>query len=113
MLGPYRSRLLALAGRSALRATYEPTRSLAAQRLRTLRFLLADDPGAGKTIMAGLLIKALLVHGGLQRCLVVCPRSLAKQSQDELYRRFQLPFDILTNDKSAGQTRKSPACRQR
>src|SRR5579875_374856 len=64
-----------------------------------LRFLLADDPGAGKTIMAGLLIKELIARGDLQRCLVVCPGSLAEQWQDELYRRFNLPFDILTNDK--------------
>ena len=64
-----------------------------------LRFLLADDPGAGKTIMAGLLIKELIARGDLQRCLVVRPGSLAEQWQDELYRRFQLPFDILTNDK--------------
>ncbi len=64
-----------------------------------LRFLLADDPGAGKTIMAGLLIKELIARGDLQRCLVVCPGSLAEQWQDELFRRFQLPFEILTNDK--------------
>jgi superfamily II DNA or RNA helicase len=64
-----------------------------------LRFLLADDPGAGKTIMAGLLIKELIVRGDLQRCLVVCPGSLAEQWQDELFRRFQLSFEILTNDK--------------
>lgn len=64
-----------------------------------LRFLLADDPGAGKTIMAGLLIKELIARGDLQRCLVVCPGSLAEQWQDELYRRFNLPFEILTNDK--------------
>jgi superfamily II DNA or RNA helicase len=64
-----------------------------------LRFLLADDPGAGKTIMAGLLIKELIIRGDLQRCLVVCPGSLAEQWQDELYRRFHLPFEILTNDK--------------
>ncbi|MFG1363450.1 helicase-related protein [Xanthobacter versatilis] len=64
-----------------------------------LRFLLADDPGAGKTIMAGLLIKELIARGDLQRCLVICPGSLAEQWQDELYRRFNLPFDILTNDK--------------
>ncbi len=64
-----------------------------------LRFLLADDPGAGKTIMAGLLIKELIARGDLQRCLIVCPGSLAEQWQDELYRRFSLPFDILTNDK--------------
>src|SRR3990172_3931346 len=64
-----------------------------------LRFLLADDPGAGKTIMAGLLMKELITRGDLQRCLVVCPGSLAEQWQDELYRRFHLPFEILTNDK--------------
>jgi SNF2 family DNA or RNA helicase len=64
-----------------------------------LRFLLADDPGAGKTIMAGLLIKELIARGDLQRCLVVCPGSLAEQWQDELYSRFHLPFEILTNDK--------------
>jgi len=64
-----------------------------------LRFLLADDPGAGKTIMAGLFIKELVARGDLQRCLIVCPGSLAEQWQDELYRRFHLPFEILTNDK--------------
>ncbi|QQR73405.1 MAG: DUF3883 domain-containing protein [Holophagales bacterium] len=64
-----------------------------------LRFLLADDPGAGKTIMAGLLIKELIVRGDLQRCLIVCPGSLAEQWQDELNKRFHLPFEILTNDK--------------
>src|SRR5260370_14609187 len=64
-----------------------------------LRFLLADDPGAGNTIMAGLLMKELIARGDLHRCLVVCPGSLAEQWQDELYRRFQLPFEILTNDK--------------
>src|SRR5436305_8822497 len=64
-----------------------------------LRFLLADDPGAGKTIMAGLLIKELVARGDLNRCLIVCPGSLVEQWQDELNSRFQLPFEILTNDK--------------
>ena len=63
-----------------------------------LRFLLADDPGAGKTIMAGLLIKELIARGDLKRCLIVCPGSLVEQWQDELSRRFHLPFEILTND---------------
>ncbi len=63
-----------------------------------LRFLLADDPGAGKTIMTGLLIKELIVRGDLQRCLIVCPGNLAEQWQDEMDRRFHLPFDIMTND---------------
>lgn len=64
-----------------------------------LRFLLADDPGAGKTIMAGLLIKELIARGDLKRCLIVCPGSLVEQWQDELSRKFHLPFEILTNDK--------------
>jgi SNF2 family DNA or RNA helicase len=63
-----------------------------------LRFLLADDPGAGKTIMTGLFIKELMARGALQRCLIVCPGSLVEQWQDELDRRFHLPFDIMTND---------------
>jgi superfamily II DNA or RNA helicase len=63
-----------------------------------LRFLLADDPGAGKTIMAGLLIKELKLRGDLQRCLIVCPGTLAEQWQDELWRKFHLPFEIATND---------------
>jgi superfamily II DNA or RNA helicase len=64
-----------------------------------LRYLLADDPGAGKTIMAGLLIKELLMRGDLQRCMIVCPGMLADQWQDELDSKFQLPFEIMTNDK--------------
>lgn len=64
-----------------------------------LRFLLADDPGAGKTIMAGLLIKELYMRGDVRKCLIVCPGVLAEQWQDELNQKFQLPFDILTNDK--------------
>jgi superfamily II DNA or RNA helicase len=63
-----------------------------------LRFLLADDPGAGKTIMTGLFIKELMARGDLQRCLIVCPGNLVEQWQDELHRRFHLPFDIMTND---------------
>jgi hypothetical protein len=61
-----------------------------------LRFLLADDPGAGKTIMAGLLIKELLIRGDVSRCLIVCPGMLVEQWQDELSGRFHLPFDIMT-----------------
>jgi SNF2 family DNA or RNA helicase len=64
-----------------------------------LRFLLADDPGAGKTIMAGLFIKELLARGDLKRILIICPGALAEQWQDELTEKFHLPFEILTNDK--------------
>jgi superfamily II DNA or RNA helicase len=62
-----------------------------------LRFLLADDPGAGKTIMTGLLIKELMIRGDLKRCLICCPGNLADQWQDELWRRFQLDFKIISN----------------
>lgn len=63
-----------------------------------LRFLLADDPGAGKTVMAGLLIKELLIRGDLERCLIVAPGSLVEQWQDELAEKFGLAFEILTRD---------------
>lgn len=47
-----------------------------------LRFLLADDPGAGKTIMAGLFVRELMIRGDLMRCLICCPSNLADQWQD-------------------------------
>ena len=64
-----------------------------------LRYILADDPGAGKTIMTGLLLKELIVRGDLTRCLIVSPGSLSEQWQDELYNKFHLSFEILTNDR--------------
>lgn len=63
-----------------------------------LRFLLADDPGAGKTIMTGLLVKELIIRGDVARCLIVAPGSLVEQWQDELDQKFNLQFDILTNE---------------
>ncbi|MGD0064282.1 MAG: helicase-related protein [Streptosporangiaceae bacterium] len=63
-----------------------------------LRFLLADDPGAGKTIMAGLFCKELMIRGDVERCLVIAPGSLVEQWQDELWQKFALPFEILTKD---------------
>src|SRR5207249_8515882 len=63
-----------------------------------LRFLLADDPGAGKTIMTGLFIKELLIRGDLKRCLIVCPGNLVEQWQAELDEKLNLPFDILTSE---------------
>jgi superfamily II DNA or RNA helicase len=61
-----------------------------------LRFLLADDPGAGKTIMAGLYIKELMLRGDLERCLIVAPGGLVEQWQDELRDKFGLNFELLT-----------------
>lgn len=64
-----------------------------------LRFLIADDPGSGKTIMTGLFIKELIIRGDINRCLIVTPGNLTEQWQDELSKRFNLPFEILTNDR--------------
>jgi len=63
-----------------------------------LRFVLADDPGAGKTIMAGLLIKELMVRGDVKRCLIVAPGSLAEQWQDEMGEKFGLDFEIFSRE---------------
>ncbi len=72
-----------------------------------LRFLLADDPGAGKTIMAGLYIKELMLRGDLARSIVVAPGSLVEQWQEELLDKFGLRFELLTRsliDSSFDQT---------
>ena len=60
-----------------------------------LRFLLADDPGAGKTIMAGLLVKELKLREAIERVLILCPSPLTIQWQDEMLRWFGEPFDII------------------
>ena len=65
-----------------------------------LRFLLADDPGAGKTVMAGLLIKELLIRGSLERCLIIAPGSLVEQWQDELKDKFDLGFQIMSREQT-------------
>ena len=58
-----------------------------------LRFLLADDPGAGKTIMAGLLLKEMKLREAIERVLILCPAPLAIQWQDELLRWFGETFE--------------------
>ncbi len=60
-----------------------------------LRFLLADDPGAGKTIMAGLLVKELKLRQAIDRCLILVPAPLTIQWQEELLRFFGEPFQIV------------------
>ncbi|HXG17914.1 MAG TPA: SNF2-related protein [Methylomirabilota bacterium] len=60
-----------------------------------LRFLLADDPGAGKAIMAGLLVKELKLREAIERVLILCPAPLTIQWQDEMLRWFGEPFDII------------------
>jgi len=63
---------------------------------KPLRFLLADDPGAGKTIMSGLLIRELMLRGDVARCLIVAPGSLVEQWQDEMWDKFGLHFDLMS-----------------
>ena len=63
-----------------------------------LRYVLADDPGAGKTIMAGLLIRELIIRGDVKRCLIVAPGGLVEQWQDELGEKFGLDFDIFSRE---------------
>jgi superfamily II DNA or RNA helicase len=63
-----------------------------------LRYVLADDPGAGKTIMAGLLIRELLMRADAKRILIVAPGSLVEQWQDEMYEKFGLSFTLFTRE---------------
>ena len=63
-----------------------------------IRFLLADDPGAGKTIMAGLLIKELKIRGLIERTLIVTPANLSFQWQREMKDKFREDFEIIRSD---------------
>ena len=67
-------------------------------RLPRIRFLLADDPGAGKTIMAGLLLKELKIRGLVKRTLIVAPANLCFQWQRELKEKFREPFEVIRSD---------------
>lgn len=67
-------------------------------KLPRIRFLLADDPGAGKTIMAGLLIKELKIRGLIKRTLIVTPASLSFQWQRELKDKFRENFEVIRSD---------------
>ncbi|WP_199456509.1 MULTISPECIES: helicase-related protein [unclassified Marinobacter] len=64
-----------------------------------LRFVLADDPGAGKTIMAGLLIRELLMRADAKRVLIVSPGGLTEQWQDEMLEKFGVQFEIFSREK--------------
>ena len=71
-------------------------------QLPRIRFLLADDPGAGKTIMAGLLLRELMQRGEVSRVLVLCPKALTDQWRREMWERFREPFVLLTGDLISG-----------
>src|SRR5438132_1360532 len=67
-------------------------------KLARVRFLLADDAGAGKTIMAGLLIRELKLRGLAERVLVICPANLTFQWQRELKEKFEEKFVVLKGE---------------
>jgi len=67
-------------------------------KLPRIRFLLADDPGAGKTIMAGLLLKELKVRGLVKRVLIVTPANLSFQWQREMRDKFRETFEVIRGD---------------
>jgi len=73
-----------------------------------LRFVLADDPGAGKTIMAGLLLKELKLRGVVDRTLVVCPAPLTVQWQDELLDKFDERFEVVSSSQVRWQLGGNP-----
>lgn len=68
-----------------------------------LRYVLADDPGAGKTVMAGLLVKELLLRGDAANVLVVSPGVLVDQWDEEMREKFAIEFEMLTRDKILGE----------
>lgn len=74
-------------------------------RRQPLRFLLADDPGAGKTIMAGLLIRELMAREDVRRCLICVPGKLQDQWERELRDKFGLFFKIYERDNSGNPFR--------
>jgi superfamily II DNA or RNA helicase len=73
-----------------------------------LRFVLADDPGAGKTIMAGLYIRELIMRADADRVLVVAPGSLVTQWRDELFEKFGLEFRVYSQELEAASPSGNP-----
>jgi superfamily II DNA or RNA helicase len=112
---PLRFRLAVEAMRLALAFEYDPYFSLSIARvdplphqleavyqyfmaLPRIRFLLADDPGAGKTIMAGLLLKELKIRGLVKRTLIITPANLSFQWQREMKDKFRENFEVIRSD---------------
>src|SRR6476620_7287234 len=73
-----------------------------------LRFVLADDPGAGKTIMAGLYIRELIMRADARRILIVAPGSLVEQWREEMFEKFGLEFRVFTKDLEAATPSGNP-----
>jgi superfamily II DNA or RNA helicase len=122
---PVRFRLGVEAERLGLAYEYDPYFSLSIARvdplphqleavyeyflaLPRIRFLLADDPGAGKTIMAGLLLKELKIRGLVQRTLIVAPANLTFQWQREMKDKFREPFEVMRGEILRSQYGQNP-----
>ena len=122
---PVRFRLGVEAERLGLAYEYDPYFSLSIARvdplphqleavyeyflaLPRIRFLLADDPGAGKTIMAGLLLKELKIRGLVQRTLIVAPANLTFQWQREMKDKFREQFDVMRGEILRSQYGQNP-----
>ncbi len=73
-----------------------------------LRFVLADDPGAGKTIMAGLYIRELIMRADARRIVIVAPGSLVEQWREEMFEKFGLEFRVFTKDLEAATPSGNP-----
>lgn len=73
-----------------------------------LRFVLADDPGAGKTIMAGLYIRELIMRADARRIAIVAPGSLVDQWREEMFEKFGLEFRVFTKDLEAATPSGNP-----
>ncbi len=122
---PARFRLGVEAERLGLAYEYDPYFSLSIARvdplphqleavyeyflaLPRIRFLLADDPGAGKTIMAGLLLKELKIRGLVRRTLIVAPANLTFQWQREMKDKFREQFEVMRGEILRSQYGQNP-----
>ncbi|MEM3415497.1 MAG: helicase-related protein [Thermoproteota archaeon] len=77
-------------------------------KLPRIRFLIADDPGAGKTIMAGLIVKELKLRGVVNRILIVVPGHLKDQWRRELKDKFQEDFTMIDRSFSDAHYAENP-----
>ncbi|MDK8685183.1 helicase-related protein [Corynebacterium pseudodiphtheriticum] len=73
-----------------------------------LRFLLADDPGAGKTIMAGLYLKEMILRSNCDRAIIVAPGGLVEQWCEELKDKFNLDFAVFNPQVADTATSENP-----
>ena len=87
---------------------YQLVPLLMALRLTTVRLLIADDVGIGKTIEAGLIARELMDRGEITRFAVLCPPHLVDQWQSELETRFNLQAVALTSASAARIERSIP-----